>query len=122
MDFKKLLKCTCTKIRKLLQDITLHMSTLYEHLTRELDLCLYVSSHLSFYDFYTCFSLAEFIICEQNEMVEDDDKDDAEEKKEDIQASQEERRRKITSVVLKSMALLVLVGKLNYQTHLKLYW
>ena len=61
--------------------------------------------------FIHVFSLAEFIICEQNEMVENDNKDDAEEKKEDIQASQEERRKKIISVLLKSMALLVLVSK-----------
>ena len=63
------------------------------------------------------FSLAELLICEQNEMVENVDKEDAEEKKEDIQASQKERRTKIISGVLKSMALLILVSKMIYHTY-----
>ena len=49
-------------------------------------------------------------------MVEYDDKDDAEEKKEDIQASQKERRKNIILGVLKSMALLILVSTIIFQT------
>ena len=49
-------------------------------------------------------------------MVENDDKEDAKEKKEDNQASQKERRTKLIYVVLKSMALLILVSKIIYQT------
>ena len=47
-------------------------------------------------------------------MVENEDKDDAEEKKEDIQASKKERRKNIILGVLKSMALLILVSKINF--------
>ena len=47
-------------------------------------------------------------------MVENDDKDDAEEKKEDIQASKKERRKNIIFGVFKSMALLILVSKINF--------
>ena len=61
--------------------------------------------------------LAEIIICEQNEMVENEDKDDAEEKKEDIQASKKERRKNIILGVLKSMALLILVSTIIFQTN-----
>ena len=49
-------------------------------------------------------------------MVENVDKEDAKEKKEDNQASQKERRKNIISGVLKSMALLILVSKIIYQT------
>ena len=73
-----------------------------------------VFSHLSFKSSCECVFLAEIIFRQQNEMVENDDKEDAEEAKEGIQASQEERRKKITSVVLKSMALLILVSKTNF--------
>ena len=51
-------------------------------------------------------------------MVENEDKDDAEEKKEDIQASKKERRKNIILGVLKSMALLILVSKMIFQTDL----
>ena len=50
-------------------------------------------------------------------MVENEDKDDAEEKKEDIQASKKERRKNIIFGVLKSMALLILVSKIYFQTN-----
>ena len=50
-------------------------------------------------------------------MVENEDKNDAEEKKEDIQASKKERRKNIILGVLKSMALLILVSTIIFQTN-----